>query len=309
MSIVLTNLSNRLYVDSRHRLNASAVKYGIDKIISYDFDDIRQTPFYLENKGILDQQTGMGYWLWKPFIILEALKMASDGDIVIYSDCGIEIIASLDPLFDLCRAGNPILLFGNGDLPNAMWTKRDCFILMEADRESVWRAPQCDAAFCLFLRSEASLQFVTEWLRYCRDQRILTDIPNSCGKRNLPEFVEHRRDQSVLSLLVGRYRFPLFRMPTQFGNHFKAHPYRVEHEYNCTSQYRQIQVGYYAAIPYYNSPYFQLLDHHRGRKTGQNGEKRTNGPLAIIRIVRKRYHRWMNTFGLWQESRKQTKYS
>ncbi|WP_431216017.1 hypothetical protein ACQ86N_16030 [Puia sp. P3] len=85
---------------------------GIDNIRSYDFEDIKKTPFYAENRGILDGPF-MGYWLWKPFIILEALKNAADGDIVVYADSGLEITASLDPLFELCIKDTPILLFGN----------------------------------------------------------------------------------------------------------------------------------------------------------------------------------------------------
>jgi hypothetical protein len=267
MAIVLVNLSNRLFEDSRHRLNASAERYGIDTIISYDFEDIRSTSYYEKHRNILDEPTGMGYWLWKPYIILEALKKASEGDIVVYADSGIEIIASPDSLFGLCRDGNPIILFGNGDFPNAMWTKRDCFILMDCDQESFWKAPHCDAAFCLFQRSEESIRFVTEWLKYCEDPRILTDAPNSCGKHDLPDFVEHRRDQSVLSLLAQKYQLSLYRMPTQFGNHYKTHPYRIKSEFNCLNQLRQSQVEYYATIPYHNSAYFQLLDHHR-KKSG-----------------------------------------
>ena len=301
MATVLTNLSNQLYGESRLRLNASAEGNGVDTVRSYDWEDLRATDFYHDNRQILDQPTGMGFWLWKPYIIQQALNAAEEGDIIIYADSGLEILAPLDPLFTLCREGNPVLLFGNGDFSNSMWTKRDCFILMNCDEEAYWQSPQCDAAFCLFRRCEASLQFVAEWLGYCRDPRILTDAPNSCGRRNLPDFIEHRRDQSVLSLLARKYRLPLFRMPTQFGNHYKMHPYRLDGEFNCVNQYRQQQAGYYALIPYYNSPYFQLLDHHRGRNNGETDKKKGYSPVAfVLRIIRKRINRWMNTFDLWR---------
>ena len=300
MSVVLTNLSNRLYEDSRFRLNASAGRFGIDRVRSHDWEDLRSTTFYQENRDILDQPTGMGFWLWKPHIILEALESVAEGDMVVYLDSGVELIASLEPLFSLCREGNPVLLFGNGNLRNGAWTKRDCFILMDCDGEAYWNAPQCDAACCLFQRSEPTLQFVRDWLRYCRDPRVITDAPNTCGKRNLPEFVEHRRDQSVLSLLAQRHGLPLFRMPTQFGNHYKMHPYRLEGEFNCVDQYRQEQVRHYAVIPYYNSPYPQLLDHHRQRKGG--GRKKISALQFLVRVIRKRYNRWMNAYSLRRES-------
>lgn len=301
MAVLLTNLSNDQYGESRLRLNASAERQGITDIRSIDWEQFKTGDFYRNNKAILDRPTGMGYWLWKPYIILEALNSVRDGDIVIYADSGLEIIAPLDPLLGICRNGNPIMLFGNGDFPNSMWTKRDCFILMDCDREEVWRSPQCDAAFGLFQRSETTLRFVREWLEYCRDARILTDDANTGGRRNLPDFIAHRRDQSVLSLMACKYRLPLFRMPTQFGNHYKTHPFRVEGEFNCVNQYRQVPVTYYALIPYYNSPYFQLLDHHRGQSRAGGKTTRATGPFSLIlRIVGKRYNRWMNTFDLWR---------
>jgi hypothetical protein len=299
MRIALTNLSNGLYEESRSQLNRTAAHFGISEIRSYDFEDIRKTAFYQQNQPILDLPVGMGYWLWKPYIILEALNELPDGAIVVYCDSGIELIASLEPLFAICGEHSPVVLFGNGDLRNSMWTKRDCFVLMGCDTEYYWQGPQCDAAFALFRKCAQTLQFVREWLDYCRDPRILTDRPNTCGKRDLPDFKEHRRDQAVLSLLAQRYRFPLFRMPTQYGNHYKHPAFRAAGEFNCVNQYRQSPVNYYAVIPYYNSPYFQLLDHHRGSDR-KASSARPSSPL-IVRAICKRVRRLVNTISLWRE--------
>lgn len=302
MAVILTNLSNRLYEDSRHRLNRSADRFGIETIRSYDFEELRSTVFFRENRAILEQPTGMGYWLWKPYIILEALREAADGDIVVYADSGMEITASLNPLLELCRNGNPMLLFGNGNSVNGAWTKRDCFVVMGCDQPYYWNAPHCDAAFCVFMRSEASLKFVEEWLDYCRDPRILTDQPNTTGRRDLPDFIEHRRDQSVLSLLAARYRLSLFRMPSQYGNHYKLPAIRVDEEFNCINQFDQRQVSFYAAVPYYNSSYPQLLDHHRGKTGAAPAPKRTIFHI-FVRVIRKRYRRWRNARALKNENR------
>jgi hypothetical protein len=263
MRIVLTNLSNSVFENSRKRLNESALKFGISDIRSFDFEELKTSPFYLENQEILSQPKGIGYWLWKPFIILEVMKTLSDGDMVIYSDCGIEITDNLDSLISICEKSESILLFGNGNFRNSTWTKRDCFILMDCDSELYWKGPHCDAAFSLFRKNSLSVQFLNEWLLYARDKRVITDLPNTCGKKNIPDFIEHRWDQSVLSLLAQKYKIPLYRIPTQFGNHYKSYPYRIENEFNAINQYIPVQVQYYSIIPYYNSDYPQLLNHHR----------------------------------------------
>lgn len=286
MKIILTNLSNYLYESSRTRLNESAKRFGIIEINSYDFEDIKKTQFYFDNKEILDQPRGIGYWLWKPYIVLETMKKLSDGDIVIYSDSGIEITENPEPLLHICKNLQPVVLFANGNLVNFTWTKRDCFILMDCDKEKFWYSPQCDAAFSLFRKSDTSIRFLNDWLQYSADKRIITDIPNTCGKKNLIGYYEHRWDQSVLSLLAMKYNIPLYRMPTQYGNHYKSQPYRVAGEFNCISQFNLQQVKYYAKDPFNNSPYYQLLNHHRSKNNNAGKTSKASVAKKIERRIR-----------------------
>lgn len=286
MSLVLVNLSNSLYENSRMQLNESARKVGIGDIRSYDFGDLKSSAFYSNNRPLLDQPTGMGFWLWKPYIIQQALNTAAAGDLIIYCDSGLSITGSLDPLLACCTDEQPVLLFGNGNLRNSMWTKRDCFVLMDCDEERYWQASQCDAAFAVFRKTAMADRFVEEWLRYAVDPRIISDQPNTCGRPNLRDFVVHRHDQSILSLLAEKYRLSLYRMPTQNGNHYKMHAYRVDGEYNKPNQMSPASVSWYAAIPYYNSPYPQLLDHHRG-----NIPRKPSGSAAQ-RMIAKVKRKW-----------------
>jgi hypothetical protein len=296
MRIILTNLSNDLYKSSRLKLNESARAFGIAEVRSYDFEALKGTAFYKDNEKILSQPRGIGYWLWKPYIILEAMKDLSEGDIVVYSDCGIEVIDKLDPLIKICSEEQPVVLFANGDLLNAYWTKRDCFLLMDCDDRSYWYSAQCDAAFALFRKSALTIQFLEQWLAFSSNEHILTDIPNTGGKSNLPGFIQHRWDQSVLSLLAHKFQLPLFRMPTQFGNHYKAPAFRVEGEFNCVNQVKLKQLTHYAKAPFYNSPYFQLLNHHRS-KSGK--EQKAKSSFSITRSLKKNWNKVAGILSQW----------
>jgi hypothetical protein len=75
-------------------------------------------------------------------------------------------------------------------------------------------------------------------------------IPNICGKPNLDEFIDHRHDQSVLSLIATHYGLQGFRWPSQWGNHEKLPEYRVEGEFLAEP---------YSIQPYTNSPYGTIL--------------------------------------------------
>ncbi|MDN3017798.1 hypothetical protein PH210_16485 [Paenibacillus sp. BSR1-1] len=104
----LVNYANRNFYGSQARLNASALKFGIDQVFSYQEKDIIGTEFFKKNDEILNQPRGAGYWLWKPYIILDVLSKIKENDIVVYSDSGIEIIDHLDPLLSSAtsRAGS-----------------------------------------------------------------------------------------------------------------------------------------------------------------------------------------------------------
>jgi hypothetical protein len=270
------------------RLNESAGKFGINTIFSYSDREIENTDFYRENRDILSQPRGHGYWLWKPYIILESLHKLNNGDVIIYSDSGIEIIAPLDPLVQICLHEQPILLFANGNLINSQWTKRDCFILMGSDEKACRKARQCDGACILIKKTADTIRFVEQWLEFGKDPRIITDIPNTLGKKNSWRFIEHRHDQSILSIMAYQGKLNFYRSPTQFGNHYKSPPFRIPGEFNCVSQNRLKQVKYYATNPLNNSPYYQLLNQHRSRKNQEPGK-----PRPLFKKLKARIHRWI----------------
>jgi hypothetical protein len=256
----LVNYANRNFYASQARLNASAMKFGIDQVFSYQEKDIIGTEFYKKNQEILNQPKGAGFWIWKPYIILDVLSKIKENDIVVYSDSGIEIIGHLDPLFELCHKQGGILLFQTHVHLNRTWTKRDCFVLMGCDSSEYWEAQQLMGGFSIFMKNERSIKFVEEWLYYCCNKFIITDIPNVCGLENLPDFLDHRHDQSVLSILDVKHNIEVFRDPSQWGNRFKIESFRVPNEFTNHGQ-----INVYSSFPYSNSPYGTLLNLHRQR--------------------------------------------
>lgn len=193
----------------------SAVTVGrFDAVVAWDVARLCQTAFYAEHRGILSQPRGSGYWLWKPFIILDALRQSQPGDVVVYYDVGRQrphvFRTSIRPLVEVCTAmggllpGVSIPLMG----PSRRWTKRDCYALMQCDSPEYWNHCQIQATFSVWKHCPRAVEFVEEWLAYCADPRILTDMPNQCGQGNFSEFIDHRHDQSVLTNLVVKHGIP-----------------------------------------------------------------------------------------------------
>lgn len=256
MKIYLVNFAVPELHQAQKTLNRSALCFGVDKCVSYNKHTVKRTEFYKKHKNIFDQERGAGYWLWRPFIIFEALQAAEEGDIVIYSDSDSEITAPVDPLVNLCREKGGILLFHAHDPRdkhlNIMWTKRDCFILMNADEPRFHEAEQIASSPQLYQKNRLSMAFVREWLDYCSDERILTDMPNRCNLDDYEAFKGHCHDQSVLSLLFVRYGLEAFRDPSQRGNYLKMPSFRVPGEL--------AQGSSYSPFPYENSPYGAIFE-------------------------------------------------
>jgi len=250
---------------SQKILAHSGIEFEIDVIWSYIRKHLISTRFYNKHRNILDAKRGAGFWLWKPYLLNATLSILDEGDILVYSDAGISITGDLSPLYELCNNNSGILLFhahyddygAPGPCINSRWTKRDCFTLMNCDSPRFWSARHMDASFQVYKKNSISQKFIAEYLYWCTNPSILTDAPNISGKEDLPDFIAHREDQSVLSLLSVKYNLPGFRHPSQYGNHLKAIEYR---------KHGEPLLRPYSSQPYINSPYPTLLNHHRSKQ-------------------------------------------
>jgi hypothetical protein len=246
MKTRLVSYASVRFARSQERLCASARRFGIDAVRGWTRADVEASAFYAGHparRAILDRPRGSGFWLWKPLIVEAALDEMADGDILVYADAGLEFVGDLSPLFELCAAKGGLLLFDGhyddvgGPGPNvcAKWTKRDCFVLMGCDEPRFHDGRMLDASLLVLRATDRARAFVREWRGWCEDARLLTDDENVCGRPNLPAFVDHRHDQSILSLLALREGVETFRHPSQYGNHLKLEPYRVAGEWTSRS--------------------------------------------------------------------------
>lgn len=257
---------------SARRLLSSAQKYNFCTTL-HTSDDFIKTNFYKKYRSITSQRRGFGYWLWKPYYILQMLDQMKEGELLVYADAGLEFVADPIPLVNLLQK-QPLVLFENyqgfffiqeTNLTFSefnyyreinkikYWTKADAIDLMKVP-EHFLEQPSVDASIILIRKCNSSVEILSEWFQYCKIEQILTD--SASHLKNLKTFLEHRHDQSVLSLIAAKHQVRLFRCASQFGNHFKKLGYRTEGEYKI--------------LPYndtYNneSDYPTIIEHHRDR--------------------------------------------
>lgn len=245
-------------------LSVEGARPYFESIRTWDREELKTTQFYRDNREILDQPRGAGYWLWKPYIIRERLREIPEGDILMYLDAGARIIADPTPLFEIAERVE-IMVFaghyaGRDGVPYrcAQWTKRDCFVLMGCDSPEYHQARMLDASILLVKNGPRAVAFIDEWLRYASVPEIVTDQPNTCGMPNLEAFVDHRHDQSILSMLATRYGLQLFAAPSALSKYGFA---SADRRNVCTTDARSSSSS--------DPLQAMIVDHHR-IKTSDN---------------------------------------
>ncbi len=195
---------------------------GIDEVVLWDSDAWSQLEFFRHHREVTQCSIGAGYWLWKPYIILDLLRRVADDDVVIYCDTGrgggYRFRADIGPLADWVKAADCGFIPGCyipewG--PNRKWTKRDCFFHMNCDEPKYWDHCQIQATFSAWRRTARSLMFLQEWLDCCTDVRLVSESANTCGLPNLEGFIGHRHDQSILTNLAIKHGVTCYGSPTR----------------------------------------------------------------------------------------------
>lgn len=230
----------------------AALQVGFDSATSYKQEDLKETQFWADNAGILEQPRGAGYWLWKPYILLEKLREVGPNDIVVYNDVGRYTPGSfsLFPEFphaalELCARlpKRHIHGFSNNWGVQGHYTKRDCLILMDADNDIMLKAPQIAASLLIYMPTEENFSFLEHWLELARNPQLLTDTPDELDKP-YPFFVDHRHDQAIGSILVHQRKMHHVDFSKKGINAARG---EMERRYPDTRR-MHIHIGYFSTI-------------------------------------------------------------
>jgi len=130
---------------------------------------------------------------WKPLIIQESLQ---DTDCLLWLDAGVAVANDLELIFDNVTA-NQFLFYKNNDYINLDYSSDQCLTATNTTEED-WFSPQIHGNVLAFQRNNSSLSLVDRWCSLMKKKEIATS-----------EFVAHRHDQSILSLLISQRNLPV----------------------------------------------------------------------------------------------------
>ena len=201
-------------------LNQSARHFGrVDRLHIWTKSRLAKSGFISSNAELFPNSKGFGWYAWKPWVILQALRQANEGDLVIYQDVGrrepVLISRTLENWNDFltqhgypCIAGVRIPDWG----PNRLWTKKTVFHKLGLLGQQYEDAPQVQASWSLWRKNHNSVAFVNEWASLCQSLTLVGGQLEHGLEGEVPGFHEHRWDQSLLTMLTLRDNIPTLNL-------------------------------------------------------------------------------------------------
>ncbi len=211
---LITFGSKEFTIPARVLETNAALVSSFASVKAYGISDIDQE-FILRNASIMARPRGHGYWIWKPYVILKRLLELPHDAILCYLDARYTMTGDLASRIRGKFADGKKWIhvlkdhhFVPGNrFRESEWSKCDASVLMDVPIKDA--DLQAWAGFIAIRKCPEAIMFVSEWLAYCQDPRIVSDDPDKTLECKDRKVVENRHDQTVLSLLLRKWGIPL----------------------------------------------------------------------------------------------------
>ena len=214
---ILINYANDAYRNTQ-KFNSWTGRHiaGFDKIYEFGPDDIEES-YRRRHEDIFSYKRGDGLWLWKPYLILRVLESCNEGDIIFYADSGSFFLKKIDPVIESLNKNESVWV---SDIPllEQCFTKPECFQALRMDKNKFGETNQIQATFFMAVCNLQSKEIVKQWLELCQNKSLIS--PKGSMELDGPvhsDFVMHREDQSLLSLLCKKNNILPHKDPSQRG--------------------------------------------------------------------------------------------
>lgn len=182
----------------------------IDEVIIYNLNDI-EIGFKNKNKSLFSSERYFP-WISKMYLINKKLKEINDNDILLWLDSDIRDIKEEGTcnLYSLCEnSEHGIVGFHNNFWLEKFFTKKELFDYMGLTDNIYYDTQQCYSVL-LLKKNNFTLNFVNEWITIGQNIEL---FDNNIRCKQHTEFITHKNDQSILSLLLKKYNIKTFPFP------------------------------------------------------------------------------------------------
>ena len=206
MIYLITFASGRIFEDVQKKFDNTIDILGADKHIKYSKEDIVKTDFYRKNSRIFRIKAGFGLYIWKPYIIFQELKKINFGDYLFYCDCSrhapIGFTTSIKHAIAYMEANNIDIMPGaTHSKINLTHTSDHCITVIKKthnfDVASYKKSLQHMAGHIIIKKTERSMKFIAQWLKYCQVWK--------CIRKNRTKHGFNNCDMAVFNVLLFIY--------------------------------------------------------------------------------------------------------
>lgn len=205
-SIFLVSFADSKFRPTAERLRKEAESFGVFSSINIpsekDFDE-----WYRKKYWFRLMQKGMGFWMWKSYIVKKYYDTLLEGDILLYVDAGCVLnyngIKRFTEYIDLVNSSpSGILAFMSPAHIERECTKADVLHYFGLNQDSeISKTGQLYAGAFFLRKNPVADELVDNWYGFCHNQfGLLSDNPSTIP--NGSHFKFHRYDQSVFSILA-----------------------------------------------------------------------------------------------------------
>lgn len=241
MEFNLLTFASSKYDKTLKRINNEAHNMKIfNDIFAWNEHDIDVDFFNKHSDFMKNSNRGFGYWIWKPQIILQALKKIPRGSILIYCDAGCSL--NVEGVSRLREYGNMvinhpahILCFQQSDSIECSWTKMDLMNYLNYNKPEEMTTKQMVGGIIVIHNVDDIEKFFKNWLDICCADNYRY-IDNSESKTpNSQSFCDHRHDQSIFSILCKQNKCLIIPDETYWENawdrykHYPIHATRLKY--------------------------------------------------------------------------------
>lgn len=269
--LAVVTYSTKSYEKTRKYNVKMAYKKGkADKVFEYCEKDLSKE-FREKNKRILSCGRGGGYWIWKPYVVNEAMEQLEEGDYLFYCDSGAFVVRDLHILTEYMDQKQIDMMLFDLDFQEKEFTKRDVFLELGCDKKCYTDSLQRCATYFLLKKTPCAKSFVEQWLIYVQNYELISDEDNTIyHMQNYNGFRENRHDQSIFSVLskkngiqsfqdISQYRYPrgVWKRMKAKKEHGKNTEYPIlvcvhrQKSADFTSAFREAILNYFPGLSRY----------------------------------------------------------
>jgi len=189
------------FFKNQFALGQSAADKGFDHIYMFKRRHIDHD-FWHKNKHILEKPRGAGYWLWKPYFILQVMKQMPYGATIIYADAAAVFKEPIGPLLKQLETYDMIVPTNGNVAELVTQIKKEAYGIFDTElTEEILSKPATWAFFMAIKNTPETQVFVEKWLKLCQHADAITDTPLDL-KIQSPKYRFHLHDQAILSVLI-----------------------------------------------------------------------------------------------------------